>query len=330
MTVSTQKKVKALVLLSGGLDSLLAIKVLQEQGIEVTGLSFTTPFFGADKARHAADQLGIPLMVEDITDVHLTMVKRPKHGYGKQMNPCIDCHTLMVKIAGHIMRRDGFDVIATGEVLGERPMSQNLDALKMVARESGCEGYLLRPLSAKLLQETLPEQEGNVDRAQLLAIEGRSRKPQMALAAHYGITSYVQPAGGCLLTDVHFSLRLKELLAHDPEAGPWDMRLLKLGRHFRFEDGTKVVVGRNESDNHAIEEAARPDDALFIPRAVPGPSSIVVGGGGEAVLARAAALTISFGDASQGVVVLELRYKNVVSSLTAEPSDKERWNMLRI
>ncbi len=152
----------------------------------------------------------------------------------------------------------------------------------------------------------------------------------MALAARYGITSYVQPAGGCLLTDVHFSLRLKELLAHDPDAGPWDMRLLKLGRHFRFEDGTKVVVGRNEPDNHAIEEAARPDDAVLMAASVPGPSSIVVGGGDDAVRARAAALTVSFGDASQGAVVLELRYKGVVSSVNAEPSDKERWNKLRI
>ncbi|MCK5656396.1 MAG: tRNA 4-thiouridine(8) synthase ThiI, partial [Deltaproteobacteria bacterium] len=171
--------------MSGGLDSMLAVRVLLDQDIEMTGITFQTPFFGPEGAQKAARQLGIPLRVIDIGAVHLEMLKNPKYGYGSQMNPCIDCHALMFKTAGGIMDAEGFDFLCTGEVLGQRPMSQRKDALRAVDKLSGYGGYILRPLSAKLLWETVPEELGKVDRQRLLDINGRSRKPQMALAAHY-------------------------------------------------------------------------------------------------------------------------------------------------
>ena len=187
-------------LISGGLDSVLATRVLQDQDIRIIGVSFVTPFFGSEKAEKAAAMLDIDLKVIDITKIHLEVVKYPKYGYGKGMNPCIDCHALMFHEAGKVMEEEGADFLFSGEVLGERPMSQNRQSLMIVARRSGCEKLIIRPLSAKLLPETLPEREGKVNREKLLDIEGRSRKRQMELVDHYGITEYAQPAGGCLLT----------------------------------------------------------------------------------------------------------------------------------
>ena len=202
------KKIKALVLLSGGLDSILAVKLLLEQGIEVEAINFRTNFCGPSKARPAAKMLGVRLHEVDIRKEFLEVLKKPKHGYGSGMNPCIDCHALMLKKAGELMQKENscpersrrIDFIATGEVLGERPMSQHKKALKIVEKEAGLEGYLLRPLSAKLLEPTIPEKENLVDREKLLAISGRNRKPQMELAARYGIKNYPTPAGGCALT----------------------------------------------------------------------------------------------------------------------------------
>jgi tRNA U34 2-thiouridine synthase MnmA/TrmU len=309
---------KALGLFSGGLDSLLAARVLMEQGIEVTGISFETPFFGSGRARDAARQLGVPLIVADITEPHLAVMKHPRHGFGSNMNPCIDCHTLMVARASAVMREktrpqlsaegfpisgtvgQGFDFVFTGEVLNERPMSQNRNSLKIVETQSGCEGYLLRPLSAKLLDETIPEKEGKVDRSKLLDLRGRSRKPQMALAERYGITSYLQPAGGCLLTDPGFSSRLKELRDREGLDDVRALRLLKVGRHFRIESGKKIVVGRNEMENAKIEDLAREGDALLWPEAVPGPIVIIPGGSGGPDIEEAARACARYSDAREG------------------------------
>ncbi|MBC7106165.1 MAG: tRNA 4-thiouridine(8) synthase ThiI, partial [Firmicutes bacterium] len=237
---------KALALLSGGLDSMLAAKLIQEQGIEVIGVAFTSPFFGPEKARRAAEWLGIPLHVIDITEDLIPILIRPKYGYGRNMNPCIDCHTLMVRKAGELMEELGASFIVTGEVLGERPKSQNAAALRIVARDSGMEGYLLRPLSAKLLPPTVPEEKGWVDRERLMGIQGRSRKPQMALAEKYGLKEYPSPAGGCLLTDPGLSRRLKGLLAEKPVPEPKDLELLKYGRHFKSPEGARIVVARTK------------------------------------------------------------------------------------
>lgn len=268
--------VKAVALLSGGLDSQLAVKVVQEQGVEVTGINFKTPFFGPSPYVHrAARNLRIPLEVWDITEPHLQMLKRPKHGYGKHMNPCIDCHAMMVHFAGKRMEELGADFIITGEVLKQRPKSQNLHALALVERESGYPGLVLRPLSAKLLPPTIPEIRGLVDREKLLDIQGRSRLRQLELARKYGITDYPSPAGGCILTDEGFSRRLRVLFEQDPNPRLTAIELLKVGRHFVFDDGTKLIVGRNESENASIEKLAQDGDILIKVANYPGPTGLL-------------------------------------------------------
>jgi tRNA U34 2-thiouridine synthase MnmA/TrmU len=274
--------------------------VLREQGIETTGIAFETPFFGVERARLAARRLGIPLIVRDITGPHLEVMKKPKHGFGSNMNPCIDCHVLMVRIARGIMEEQRFDFIFTGEVLNERPMSQNRQSLRIVERESGCEGYLLRPLSAKLLDETMPEREGRVDRKKLLALHGRGRKPQIELAKKYGITGYMQPAGGCLLTDPSFAKKLRDLRDREGLADVRGIQLLKVGRHFRLVSGRKVVVGRNEVENKKLESLAREGDVFLYPRDIPGPMVILPSGGSDEDINEAAKLCARYGDAKPG------------------------------
>ncbi len=260
----SKSKVKALALLSGGLDSTLSIRTLLEQGIEVTALSFETPFFGTGKAEVAAKKLGVPIITREFSQEHWKIVKRPPHGRGKQMNPCIDCHGLMFKIAGEIAQKEGFDFVSTGEVLGQRPMSQNLKALKIVEKIAGLENRILRPLCAQNLPETLPEQEGLVDRAKLWDFSGKQRKPQIALAVKWGITDYPTPAGGCRLTEPGYAAKLKGLFAHqgdDPELA--DTRLLPLGRVVFLGERSLAVLGRNEAENLAIQELVNKDDYLL-------------------------------------------------------------------
>jgi tRNA U34 2-thiouridine synthase MnmA/TrmU len=289
--------VKAVSLFSGGLDSILAVKIIQDQGISVAGLTFSTPFFSAEKAQTTAARIGLPLRVFDLTTAHLAMLKAPRYGYGKNMNPCIDCHTLMIHTAGKIMAETGADFIITGEVLGQRPMSQTRQSLHIVAKNSGYGDYVLRPLSARLLPESEPERSGKVNRGLLLSIQGRSRKPQMELAAHYGIQYYPPPAGGCLLTDPMFSRRLKDLFVNQPDPAPRDMELLKYGRHFRLAAAVKVIVGRNERDNLALQTLIREGDAVLKMVDVPGPLVLVPGGGSEEDLRRAARLCVLYSDA---------------------------------
>ena len=283
----------ALGLLSGGLDSQLACRVLQEQGIEVIGVSCVTPFFNADRAKRAATALGIELIVADITDEHLAMVKAPAHGYGRNMNPCIDCHAMMFARATELMRERKADFVFSGEVLGQRPMSQNRQALNTVARISGAAEHILRPLSAQLLPETSMEQNGLVDRTRLLALEGRSRKPQLALAKQYGLVDFPSPAGGCLLTDPGFSARLRELFEHEPEAGALQIERLKVGRHYRLPSGHKLIVGRNHNDNQRLEQLGGADTWKLHLLTGPGPLSLLSGPPNEAALMLAAAITLS-------------------------------------
>ena len=204
--------IKALGLCSGGLDSILSALVLKEQGIEVTWISFETPFFSAKAAKDAARQTGIPLIIKDITDIYMEMMRAPKAGFGKNMNPCMDCHTLMFAQAGKVMEEEGFHFLFSGEVVGQRPKSQNKNSLRYVEKNSGFDGQILRPLSAKCLPETQVEKDGLVDRERLLDISGRSRKVQMELAKKFGIKDFPSPAGGCLLTDKGFSNRLRDML----------------------------------------------------------------------------------------------------------------------
>jgi len=267
-------KLRGLALLSGGLDSILAVKILQEQGIEVTGLSFTSYFFDSELAQKAAQILKIELKVVDFSEEHLKIVKNPAYGHGKAINPCIDCHLLMIKQAGEIMKKEKFDFIATGEVLGERPMSQNRKSLDLIEEKSGVKGYLLRPLSAKLLSPTILEEKGLIKRDLLLDIQGRRREKQMTLAKKYGIKDYPTPAGGCLLTEVQFGERFKDMINQWTEAKGNDMQLLRLGRHF-WEKDNLILVGRNKEENDKIKELTQKGDLLIEPKEFPGPSILV-------------------------------------------------------
>ena len=286
---------KALGLMSGGLDSSLAAITLMRQGIEVTGISFVTPFFNAEKARRAAEIIGHPLIIEDIGDIHLEMVKKPQYGYGRNMNPCIDCHALMFRLAGEKMASGGFDFLFSGEVLGQRPMSQNANALRSVAKLSGFPDLVLRPLSAKLLAMTPMEESGLVAREQLLDIQGRSRKRQQALAAAWGYHGYPPSAGGCLLTEEGFSNQLRDLLEHNPQATVSDVELLKFGRQFRLDADAKLVVGRNQTDNDNLQTLASPGQIRLRSSSFSGPLGIFCGQPDPAQLHRAAAIVASYG-----------------------------------
>jgi len=299
----TTRQVKALGLCSGGLDSMLAALVLREQGIDVTWISFETPFFDAGAAKKAAKQLGIPLIVKDITDVYMEMIKAPKAGFGKNMNPCMDCHTLMFAKAGAMMAGSGADFLFSGEVVGQRPKSQTKNALRYVEKNSGFDGLILRPLSAGILPETIAEQRGLVDRSRLFSISGRSRKPQAALAKQYGITAYPSPAGGCLLTDKGYSQRLRDLLYIQKTEDKTQLHLLKYGRHFRLDSKSKLVVGRNKAENKQIMNLYNPKTHIRLRCThLPGPDALVFGQTREAALRLAATITSGYTKASAGAL----------------------------
>jgi tRNA-specific 2-thiouridylase len=301
---SQQKKsptVRALGICSGGLDSILSALVLKQQGIHVEWINFETPFFNADKARRAAEMTGIPLMVKQITPVYLEMLKDPNCGYGSNMNPCLDCHALMFRLAGEVMKEKGFDFLFSGEVVGQRPMSQTKPSLRYVEKHSGAGGYILRPLSAKLLPQTIPEQQGLVDRDRLLDISGRGRKRQMELARAFGITDYPAPAGGCLLTDVGFSRRLKDLFDHQKNYEERDFELLKHGRHFRLHGQYKAIVGRTKADNEQILNLLDPARDICLRMAdIPSPTVLLPNGASEEVVREAAALCTTYSKAENG------------------------------
>ena len=269
-------KVRALGLCSGGLDSILAALVLRRQGIDVEWVTFETPFFSAQKARKAAQITGIPLSIRDITASYIKMLKNPPCGYGQHMNPCMDCHALMFRHAGKIMQDKGFDFLFSGEVVGQRPMSQTKPSLRYVEKNSGFDGLILRPLSAKILPETIPERKGLVKRDDFLDISGRSRKPQIDLARKFGIADYPAPAGGCLLCDKIFSIRLKDLFNHSETCSETELHLLKHGRHFRPNKNIKIIVGRNQKDNENILKYYNQDrDTIIKVKNFPGPTTLI-------------------------------------------------------
>lgn len=289
---------KAIALISGGLDSLLAARAVMEQGIEVLGVAFVMQFASRnvrlfrEHVAEAAAEAGIPTRFMDISEDFLEIVKNPRYGYGSNLNPCIDCKILMLNHAKKIMQEENAGFVITGEVLGERPMSQRKDALNIIKKNSSLEGYLLRPLSAKLLEETVPEREGVIDREKLLDISGRSRERQLALAKKYNLRKFFTPAGGCLLTDPIFARRLKDLMTGGDLTAD-NVALLKYGRHFRLENAAKAVVGRNERDNKGIQALKRPDDVIMRLRARPGPYVLVRGSAGSGNIEKAASLAVS-------------------------------------
>jgi tRNA U34 2-thiouridine synthase MnmA/TrmU len=326
---SEKRKARGLGLCSGGLDSMLAGLLLRAQGIEVEWVAFETPFFSSAKARKASRATGIPLTVRSIFPQYITMLRNPPAGYGKQMNPCMDCHTLMFRLAGEIMREKGLDFLFSGEVLGQRPMSQTKPSLRYVEKHSGLGGHILRPLSAKLLPETIPERQGLVDRVRLLDIHGRGRKDQIALAKKFGISDYPAPAGGCLLTDKGFSVRLKDLLDHHPEATENEVHLLKFGRHFRLNPQAKLIVGRTEKDNENILRHRDPaQDVVLDVRDYPSPIGILSGGADERTVFLAASICVGYSKAPKlapvNVVVKTPSEEKVIQAIGVLPDDVRR------
>lgn len=269
-----ENKPRAFLLFSGGLDSALAGLVLQDAGVDILPITFQSPFFGYKTALKMAEKLNWPLIVAEITEEQLSIVEKPKYGYGKNMNPCIDCHAQMIRLACSLMDKYEVDFIATGEVLNERPKSQNKKALEIVAKESGCPEKVLRPLSARLLPPTEPEVKGLVDREKLLDISGRSRKRQFELAEKYGLKDYPSPAGGCLLTDSIFSGKLRKLLSWRGHLKPEDIELVKFGRNY-FQPDYWIVIARNEFETREMEQIALDSDVKITTYDAPGPLTLV-------------------------------------------------------
>ena len=265
--------------MSGGLDSQLAVRVLQNAGAEVEAVCFSTPFFDISAAKKAAEALGVKLHVVDFTDDEISLIENPPHGFGGAMNPCIDCHALMIKRAGELMTKLGYDFVATGEVQGQRPMSQNKQSMGVVEKCSGLKGRLVRPMSAKLLEPTIPELEGKLDREKLLDISGRGRERQIALAAEFGIVDYPSPAGGCKLTEDGFCRKLKDLKDHEGLGNRRLVELLLTGRRFRLPGGTGVILGRDRDENALLKSLdVRSLDGrgmILSPKNVPGPTALL-------------------------------------------------------
>jgi len=316
---------RAIAMLSGGLDSTLAAAVVKRAGIEVIGLSVQN-MFGTDHRRRehlerAAAQLGIPLRVIDKSEEHLDVVRHPRHGYGAGMNPCVDCRIFMLRVAKEVMEEEGAQFVVTGEVLGQRPMSQHRRALLLVAEESGLGDRLLRPLSANLLPDTLPVKKGWLKREDLYSISGRSRAPQRTLAEELGIVDYPQPAGGCLLTEKVYSARLRDAFARlGPDGVDREgFLLLRYGRHFRLSDAVKVIIGRNEAENEILAGFSS-GRIVLEPIGTMGPTTLVEGEPCRDELLLAAALAARYCDRSgDAPISFEVRKDGAVETITATP-----------
>ena len=315
------KPIKALSLFSGGLDSILSCRVIMEQGIEVKALHFITPFFGYQKKgreeeviEQARRNYGIDLAIIDISEEYMEVAKHPRYGYGKNFNPCLDCKIFLFSKARECLAQEGASFLITGEVIGQRPMSQRRDTLNIVERDSGTKGILLRPLCARHLQPTTPEREGWVDRSRLLDFMGRGRKSQMALAAHYGITNYPTPAGGCLLADPIISARVRWTFNSFQESGVQEMLLTSLGRHFALAEKTLLVVGRFEKENVQIAQLGRQGDMLLELLDRPGPVSLLRGPRTQEIIRTAASITAYHSKAREEKQV-EVSFSEVDSGL---------------
>src|SRR3989338_2659457 len=307
--VFSKRQVKAVGLISGGLDSTVATRIIRDLGVEVHGVYFAMPWGCCDKgkAQTAADTLGIPLVVLQLDERYLKIVEKPKHGYGSALNPCVDCRIHMFSRAAQYMESLGADFVFTGEVLGQRQMSQMRHSLRWVEEGSGLQGRLVRPLCAQLLDPTIPEQQGLIDRDKLLNISGRSRQEQIKLAESFEIHDYPNPAGGCLLTDKNFARRMKDTLKH----GYRNFRetvALKWGRHFRIDENFKVTLGRDAEENSALKSYAHPDDHIMeIPDKI-GPTLVLKGcNPSEEILATCAGLIQHFS-----------KHKNIMTPISVE------------
>jgi tRNA-specific 2-thiouridylase len=340
---------RALALFSGGLDSILACRVVAAQGISVLAIRFVTPFFGqeilADADRYRRETLqkyGIDVLVEDISIPYLKLLRNPAHGFGKNFNPCIDCKILMLSRAREMMAELGASFLITGEVIGQRPMSQRRDTLNVIERDSGNRSILLRPLSAKLLRETDAEQRGLVDRARLLDFSGRGRSRQIALAAEFGITDFPSPAGGCILADPLLSRRIARIYSGDffvplQDITPRDVLFSLVGRQFRLPGGSWLILGRDEQENQKLEDLCGEEEILLAMQDRPGPVAVVRRAASlppeilEADLQTAAALVVRYGkkmpaELQQAEVHVRLQAGEKV--ISADPLPEQRVSTL--
>jgi len=340
-------EIRAVSLLSGGLDSTLAARILMEQGIQVSPLYIRTGLSYARRNRlvgreptgplnveKAAAALGLDLEIIDVSDEFLSVILHPRHGYGSAMNPCVDCRIFLLRQARAWMEEHDHHFVFTGEVLGQRPNSQMRDSLKLVERESGLEGYLLRPLSAKLLEPTIPERRGWVDREKLYGIAGRSRKPQMELAERFGVNDYPQPAGGCcFMVDQNYARRLRDFLSHEGEEALTSERafLLAIGRHLRLPSGAQVIVGRYKQENAYIKTQG--DEGLLLTTVdLPGPTTLMPGEPMLEEIKQAARITARYSDGkNEPTVRVEVRRSDVPSEvLTVRPMPPEKTAALMV
>ena len=298
------KKGRAFSLLSGGLDSLLATRLIMEQGIEVVGLHFITPFFGyhrkGQEARYQErwrNLYGIEARIVDVSQEYFQVLRNPPHGYGKNFNPCIDCKVFLFSKARGMMEEEKADFLISGEVLGQRPMSQRRDTMRIVERDSGADGLLLRPLCAQSLKPTRAETAGLVDRTKLLGITGRGRKPQMELAERMGIRHYPTPAGGCLLTDPEMAGRIRKFFTQSPQVSVDEILLLQVGRHFQISEDQHLAVGRRDEENLRLMELFRGGDTLLRVHGIPGPLGLFRGREDEKGLEAAASIVARYSKA---------------------------------
>ncbi|MBI4682899.1 MAG: hypothetical protein HY757_07350 [Nitrospirae bacterium] len=298
---------KAVALYSGGLDSTLAILVMQRHGVDVTAVTFMNHFGCdiSDKSSCSKDpfaasvKFGFQVKLAHLSDKFLEIVKNPKYGHGKNMNPCVDCRILMLKEAKEFMKIIGADFLITGEVLGQRPMSQRRDCFPMIDKASDVKDLVVRPLCGKLLPVTIPEETGLIKREMLLNFNGRSRRPQMSLAEELGLTEYPAPAGGCLLTEPNYSFKLRELLDHNSDPEYKDINFLRVGRHFRYSPECKIIIGRNKDENEAIKSLSDSDDYIFSVIGYGSPSAVILGKATDDAIAFAASLCARYSDAKK-------------------------------
>lgn len=320
---------KAISLISGGLDSTLASKLIMEQGIDVVALHFTSPFSSRREkeqglqAERVARELGIRLILKDKGFEYFNVVKSPRYGYGKNINPCIDCRIFMLQKTREIMAAVGADFIVTGEILGQRPMSQRRDPISIIEKESGLEGLIVRPLSAMHFPPSIPEKEGVIDRDKLLGITGRSRTIQYKLAEQYGLKEFGCPGGGCLLTDSIFTMKLRDLFTYDKEFVLTDVELLSIGRHFRLRPDTKLVVGRDEGENEKLLSLWAEPYVMFRPVGFKGPNAILKGAFDDDIISIAANIIGHYGKHASATISVESNgsalNRHVVENINIKP-----------
>ena len=334
----TKEKKKIVALLSGGLDSTLAIKTMQKQGFEVSAVAIKTPFCDFDcgrgcgfEIREKADNLGVNLKTVYLGDEYIEMLKHPKHGFGSGMNPCIDCRAMMFEAGKKHMEEIGAEFIISGEVLGQRPMSQFAPALKKIEKLSNLEGKIVRPLSAALLPATDPEKNGLIKRKDLGMIRGRSRKEQLKMAKEFGIEDPPNAGGGCLLTDPAFSLRAIDLFKHIETPTTNDIDLLKIGRHFRLDQNTKLIVGRSKDENEIMHALALSNDILLEAKEHVGPTTLLRGNGIEKHIEFSAKITLRYSDAPKNETGVITVHKNEgVTEISVDCAEEISYTQFRI